>query len=293
MYNTIDTLVSNSYANFSSASNNIATISYCASCSTSYNDSIMPIQSQITPQNYTFQSLEKTSNNSYNSVAKAQNYVSNIADNNNNYFSNESNPIKQYIKNQETEQHFKPTSFLSPRRPHTQFVGNAKQIKEHIERTFMEVQGTKLPQDIQINISTEEEMKKVNPNMRSSILGFCLNRVGFGVSEIFVKEGPLDEVMLTIGHELGHAMSKPLNNIIDEEAKAFSFSIAWMNAIKEKNIAGLAMNIDINPAENGIHNVAFGFVQKLINQGNKAIGVFKGLVNGIFSKNKIVNADIL
>jgi len=52
-----------------------------------------------------------------------------------------------------------------------------------------------------------------------------------------------------------------------------------MKAIKDNNIANLAENININfqPASNGLHDVAFGFVKKLVSAGKRAIDVFKGL----------------
>ena len=84
--------------------------------------------------------------------------------------------------------------------------------------------------------------------------------------------------MLTIGHEIGHVMSLPLKNIQTEEAKAFAFSIAWIKTIREKNIANLESAINMRPAINGIHNIAFDFVINKIKQGEDAIQVFESLV---------------
>ena len=46
--------------------------------------------------------------------------------------------------------------------------------------------------------------------------------------------------MLTIGHELGHVLTKTLSRHHDEEAKAYAFSLVWIDAIKKNNIANLS-----------------------------------------------------
>ena len=70
----------------------------------------------------------------------------------------------------------------------------------------------------------------------------------------------------------------------DEEAKAFAFSLAWMKAIKENNIANLAASINLEkPARNGLHNIALDFVLKLTNAGRRAIDVYVELMKGNIS----------
>jgi hypothetical protein len=102
------------------------------------------------------------------------------------------------------------------------------------------------------------------------------------LSEIFVKEDFLARVLLTVGHELGHVLSEPLESPQDEEAKAYAFSLAWMNIIKEKNIAGLKESIVTEtPAENGVHNLAFFWVEKLISSGMNALEIYLNLIKKI------------
>jgi hypothetical protein len=90
-------------------------------------------------------------------------------------------------------------------------------------------------------------------------LGFCINRYP-QTSYIFVREDNLDRLFLTIGHEIGHALSPILSDPRDEEAKAFAFSLAWMKTVVEHNIADLSHNITPNPARNDLHDVAYSFV---------------------------------
>ena len=90
--------------------------------------------------------------------------------------------------------------------------------------------------------------------------------------------------MLTIGHELGHVLTETLDNPHDEEAKAYAFSLVWMNVIQEQNIAGLSSAIVTErPAENGLHNVAFRFVEMIIRTGEEAWAVYNNLIRKILS----------
>ena len=81
--------------------------------------------------------------------------------------------------------------------------------------------------------------------------------------------------MLVLGHEIGHVLTETLPNKHDEEAKAFAFSIEWAITIKKNNIANLGLNIkdelDFQPARNGLHDVAFAFVDLMVRKGRKAI----------------------
>ena len=99
------------------------------------------------------------------------------------------------------------------------------------------------------------------------------------LSEIFVKNDFLGRVLLTFGHELGHVLTQTLNHAQDEEAKAYAFSLAWMRLIKEHNIAGLKEAIVTErPAENGLHNVAFNFVEDLQKRGKGWWEIYQELV---------------
>ena len=97
----------------------------------------------------------------------------------------------------------------------------------------------------------------------------------------------LDEMMLVIGHEIGHVLTKTLPNKHDEEAKAFAFSIKWAETIKKHNVANLGMSIkdelDMNPARNGLHDVAFSFVSLMLKKGRTAIEVHQDLAKKYIS----------
>jgi len=170
---------------------------------------------------------------------------------------------------------FNPNSLLNEKRTPTQFIGDTNEIKSLVSEAFMKTTGLYLPSNMTIRVCTPETMKKFHSKWDPSITGFCFNKNGFGTSEIFVLQGELDHVMLTIGHEIGHCLSKSLNDPRDEEAKAFAFSLAWAKKIKEHNIGNLAMNIDLNPAKNGIHDVALGFVFKLMKKGEEALDIYR------------------
>ncbi|MEK7835220.1 MAG: hypothetical protein AAB298_03600, partial [Pseudomonadota bacterium] len=97
----------------------------------------------------------------------------------------------------------------------------------------------------------------------------------------FAVAGNLDEVMLVIGHELGHVLSPTLSNGRAEEAKAFAFEMAWANAIFTNDIAGLQSSINeaalsMKPAQNGLHDLAFASrwdrVRMLYGAGRHAAG---------------------
>lgn len=176
--------------------------------------------------------------------------------------------------------------FLKQYRPQTQFIGSVEAIKEHIKEAFKATAGEELPEDILIQVLSRDELKVVHESIAShwsdTIQGFALNG---RERKIFIKENDLDKVMLVIGHELGHVMTPTLPDIRDEEAKAFAFEIAWMQAIVEHNIADLKENISLDsldflPAKNGIHDVAFTFVKTLINTGRHAMNIFKAIVAG-------------
>jgi len=177
---------------------------------------------------------------------------------------------------------FTAGDFLSVHRPITQFIGEVEEIKKYVEQAFREVTGEDLPENLRLHVLNEEEFLKAHGkhggNFSEGIMGFSLNSQGLGFNEVFVKQDNFDRLMLTMGHEIGHVMSKSLPNQQDEEAKAFAFSIAWMEKIIEKNIGNLSQCLHPRPAENGLHNVAFNFVSKQL-QEKGAFELFKELVN--------------
>lgn len=178
-------------------------------------------------------------------------------------YKNSNQTLYQIQKTQPTniEYSFIPDRFLEPGRI-KRFVGDAEQIQEEIEEAFLATTGLEFPPDIQITVCSQNQFKQMIdlPGVR----GFSINRKESGlISEIFILNDDLARVMLTIGHEIGHVLSKPLKNKQLEEAKAFAFSKAWMQAIKNKNIASLQNAIvDENPAHNGIHDIAHQFINK-------------------------------
>jgi hypothetical protein len=176
--------------------------------------------------------------------------------------------------------------FLNPDRPKSVFVGDAREVKEFVEEAFLAVTGREFPDDIIVHIADGETMKKAHSifgeRWNNEIQGFAINRKDRGLlSEIFIKKGELDRIMLTIGHEIGHVLTRKLNDAREEEAKAFAFSLAWMKAVKERNIANLSASISLTkPAMNGIHNVALDFVLGLREKGIDALSIFNDLVGG-------------
>ena len=176
-------------------------------------------------------------------------------------------------------------SFLNQNRPQVQFIGSAKEIKDYVKEAFKKTTGEEFPDDIIINILNKEEFRAIHLNnsgiWNEGILGFAINghKKNSQIHEIYALENELDKLMLVLGHEIGHIMSYPLDNILDEEAKAFAFSLSWMQTIYEENIANLRDNINLNfePARNGVHDKAFLFVKNLINTGKDAFSVFKEL----------------
>ncbi len=192
--------------------------------------------------------------------------------------------IKNTYLSNNSKNDFVPDSFLNTYRPTTQFIGNVEDVKPFIEEAFRAVTGEDLPSNLSIHVLNEENFLKAHGmhggSYSEGIMGFSLNSQGMGLNQVFVKQDNLDRMMLTMGHEIGHVMSMSLSNQTDEEAKAFAFSLAWMEKIIEKNIGGLSACIHPRPAENGLHNVAFNFVSRILREGQNAFVLFKELVQG-------------
>lgn len=194
-------------------------------------------------------------------------------------------PNKDYeTKPTTTYTHASVNDFLNPDRPVTRFVGKAEEIKHHIEEAFEKTTGKKLPQHITISVVKKEELKNIHEKNKGiwseGIMGFAINKE---LPEIFARENNLDQLMLTIGHELGHVFTKSLSSKHNEEAKAFAFEIAWLKAIIENNIADLqnSFRLDVQPAKNGLHDIAFEHVKKWLKTGEKAIQIYWDLVKGL------------
>ena len=130
-----------------------------------------------------------------------------------------------------------------------------------------------------VTILPEKEFRKFAP---AGVVGLSINRKEINaVSDIFILGGELDQVILTVGHELGHILTKPLKDKRDEEAKAFAFSFAWMKAIKERNIGELSSSLILDqPARNGLHDLAHNFVFNLLQKGKKALEIYLELIRG-------------
>lgn len=180
------------------------------------------------------------------------------------------------------EYHFIPDHFLKPGKTGL-FVSHAEEVKSFVEETFRLIFDREFPEDIKISVVDEHKFRILAPS--PAVIGLSLNRSEHGLlSEIFVLHDSLNRVMLTIGHELGHVLTPPLENAHDEEAKAYAFSWLWMKTIKENNIADLGEIIVLNePAENGLHDVAFKFVHNLIKEGKNTWEVYLQLVGKVIS----------
>ena len=182
---------------------------------------------------------------------------------------------------------FTPEIFLNKSRPKTRFIDDSNEVKSIAEETFELMMNGKLPNSISINILPFDEFKILHSRFGSwsnGILGFSINGDN---KKIFVRENNLDALMLVIGHEIGHVITDTLPNKHDEEAKAFAFSIEWAKTIKAHNIANLGLSIkdeiDFEPARNGLHDVAFEFVDFMVKGGRKVIDVHRDLMKGYIS----------
>ena len=170
----------------------------------------------------------------------------------------------------------------------TKQVNTKEELMPFAEEAFRQLTGSPLPKDIFITLCTESELAKAfGEGFTPDVQGFCRNRCGFGTSEVFVKRQELARAMLTLGHEIGHALSPTLPDAKDEEAKAFAFALAWMQAIREHNIGGLTAAILPRPAQNGLHNVALHFVLELASAGSTFMETFINLCKGIVTINKV------
>lgn len=194
------------------------------------------------------------------------------------------NPQQRYPTNYIAEHSFTPEIFLNPSRLKARFIDDNDEARRIAGGIFEIMVNEKMPSNISINILPFDEFKALHSCFgpwSNGILGFSLNGAE---KKIFVRENHLDSLMLVIGHEIGHVLTETLPNKHDEEAKAFAFSIGWAKTIKEHNIAGLGLSIKddidfLQPARNGLHDVAFCFVDFMVKKGRKAIELHRDLIN--------------
>ncbi|MBI2661906.1 hypothetical protein HYX11_00410 [Candidatus Woesearchaeota archaeon] len=195
-----------------------------------------------------------------------------------------------YLSNKiQPEYLFQPNDFLKPSR-HATFVNAAEEIQEYVEQTFQKIFQQPLPKNIKISILNKQKFQKLTPSPNT--VGLSINRSQQGLlSEIFILNDTLPRVLLTIGHELGHILTPALSNPHDEEAKAYAFSLAWMEIIKEHNIANLShCIITETPADNGLHNISFNFVSKIIKTGKTAWETYQEIIKNILHLNPSLTA---
>ncbi|MBW2992238.1 hypothetical protein KY345_03410 [Candidatus Woesearchaeota archaeon] len=185
--------------------------------------------------------------------------------------------FESYLNNSKLNQTYTNNSPFLLQNTETRFIGDIADISDHIEEAFRKTTGEQFPDDILIHVCSKEKLREFHSEFggiwSDGINGFSINRKKSGLkSEIFVCQGQLSNVIATLGHEIGHCISVPLETPRDEEAKAFAFEFAWVKAINKENIANLRGCFNIsNPAKNNIHDIAFSFVHDLIKDGAEAI----------------------
>jgi hypothetical protein len=182
-----------------------------------------------------------------------------------------------YYNSTKIELTFKPGQFINSSAPKTKFIKATEEVQELVEHTFLELTGRELP-CFNISVCNEHELRQEHARLGGQwspgILGFCNHRT----KSIFVMENNFAELLLTIGHEIGHLLSDPLPDLVDEEAKAMAFASAWAQTIHDNNIGNLGAHIQMHqPAQNGVHNIASNFVNNMLEDGSIAMDVFEQL----------------
>lgn len=160
------------------------------------------------------------------------------------------------------------------------------ELSKAVNQIFRLTMGFDLPKNIAISILSSNELKEVHSmhskNWNEEIVGFALNMKHKNeTSSVFIRESPIEHLLLTIGHEIGHCLSIAKEDAKIEEAKAFAFELAWMETIHRFNILGLKDSMKISllsPSVNGLHNVALDFVRSKLWE-NTPLEVFRKIVN--------------
>ena len=175
---------------------------------------------------------------------------------------------------------FVPDSFLSANRPFCPFLGK-DDLMPYVKRAFTLTTGKEFPSDVRISIVEPYEFyKQVGPG----VVGFAINRKDKGqINDIMILNQSFDKVMVTIGHEIGHVLTSPRIMSVDEEAKAYSFCLAWLETIKNHNVGDLGVSIQIGaPAKNNLHDKALDYVLGLYRAGKSPIEIFEGIIDNKF-----------
>ena len=198
---------------------------------------------------------------------------------------------KPYHTTYSSNHSFTPELFLNPIRPRARFIDDSTEVRKIAEQIFELMLKQKMPDEVSINVLPFEEFKDAHSKFgrwNNGILGFSINGE---VKKVFVRENHLDMLLLVIAHEIGHVISESLLNAHDEEAKAFAFAFEWAKTIKQHNLENLGQNIkdeiDFQPARNGLHDVAFSFVDFMVKKGIKAIDLHRDLAKkyvSVFNK---------
>ena len=199
----------------------------------------------------------------------------------NSIHSNQYKNNQRYITNYSSSHLFAPEIFLNPSRPKARFADEKNEAKKFAAETFELMANKEFPCNISINVLPFDDFRLLHSAFgawNNGILGFSINGKK---KQVFARENHLDALMLVIGHEIGHVLTETLPNKHDEEAKAFAFSIEWAKTIKKHNIANLGLNIkeeiDFQPARNGMHDIAFGFVDLMLRKGMEAVDLHRRL----------------
>ncbi len=256
---------------------------YCSSCA-GRGISYSPLESVISGSSISYES--RTSFGNGYSFVPARSYSFGFASNTPSFsYSSSSSSQAAYrastiaydLLQARNNYDFVPDNFLKPGKL-GMFVGKAEEIKEYVEDAFELMFHQSFPKDIKVSVLNEKDFHKIAPHPET--IGLSINRRKDGlISEIFVKNDFLARVLLTFGHELGHVLTSTLDHAHDEEAKAYAFSLAWMRIIKEHNIAGLReVIVTEKPAENGLHNIAFNFVEGLQKLGKSWWDIYQELI---------------
>jgi hypothetical protein len=281
-------------------------ISHCELCSGKGSGGYAPLEqiassySFSADSNYNSASGYSAKSSSYSPNLEYAVFSSEISQKENqeiNHFSNNYNQKNKniyfhgYLASPKLNQSYTSSSPFVLQDIETKFIGDVNEISEHIEDAFAKVTGESFPDDIIIHVCSKDKLKEFHKEFSSSwndgIAGFSVNRKNsFQKSEIFVCRGELADVIATIGHEIGHCISAPLDNIRDEEAKAFAFEFAWVKVINDNNIAELKGCFNIhNPAKNNIHDKAFEFVNDIIKDGTDSLSLCFKIINKELSSN--------
>lgn len=251
---------------------------YCNAGTGSYNSGCAPSKLEYIANNSCcgYQSSGNTFYSAIEPIKTEINFIPSLDYSNFDY--NKSSRLTYDLFKTNKNYDFIPDNFLKPGKEGL-FVGKAEEVKELVEEAFEKMFNVSFPNNIKISVLDEKRFRKLAPS--PATIGFSINRRKMSLlSEIFILNDTLGRVMLTIGHELGHVLTETLEDQRDEEAKAYAFSLAWIRIIKENNIANLGDSIIIEkPAQNGLHNVAFDFVRRLVGKGKEMLEVYTEIIS--------------